>query len=115
MSTNVLSYGAMALLLKPVSKSEIKELREQLHNKEDIYINYEGTIIYIDMYGESINPDIVFMTANINSHLIEMASKYEFEIDTSDIVKYVCSWYIGADPPMDTLTAIEFRAKQISS
>lgn len=115
MSDNVLSYGVMAKLIKPVGKYKTKEWQD-MDNKLDeelsgLQLNYEGTIIYNDLGGYTESTyGINFIQSEQLQAFFEELQKAGIVADFESSKIYSCFWYNGADSYMSDITLKEFES-----
>lgn len=107
MSDNVQSRGYFGKLKTPVGGSRTKEWEtlQELLKAHDLYLNYEGTLIYSDIQSPSYDCGLIFAEPFGAS---KFRNKCEVLGHPADPVKhYTCVWYNGADSPMSTATLEE--------
>ncbi|QIG65960.1 hypothetical protein phiOC_p318 [Ochrobactrum phage vB_OspM_OC] len=112
MSDNVLSYGFMAPLLKPISGDDLEDASEYLYDNTDLHMNYEGTLIYSDWGSrEHAYGCMVFMSLKdiecFKKEFLKLSDK--FAVDFSKAVPYCAYWYDGTDSYMAETTLKEFQ------
>lgn len=114
MSCTRLSYGYVTILENILSEEEVFELRGTLWEESNfnININYDGTLVYIDLNKRSSDPDdiyiLTFSKDSNKNKFINECKKYNLKIDDSKILEYHCVWYDGADFYLDEYTKEEF-------
>ncbi len=113
MSNQVLSYGLMAPLLTPLTKSNTEQWEEvsaRLAALEgNLELNYEGTLVFSNHQRK--DPDdtcgIVFVKPVLHSMFFKALGLANLPI-THEVQSYSCSWYNGSDSDMSMLTLEEF-------
>lgn len=107
MSDNVQSQGYFGKLKTPIGDSgtEAWETLQDSLYAHDLYLNYDGTMIYSDTQSPGYDCGLIFAKPHGAS---EFRNKCEVLGHFVDPVKhYTCVWYNGADSPMSTATLEE--------
>ena len=114
MSENVLSFGVMAKLIKPVGNYKTKEwqdLSDKLYELHGLHLNYEGTIIYNDLGGDTDSTyGINFIQSEQLQDFFEELQKAGIAAEFTNSKIYSCFWYNGADSYMSDITLKEFES-----
>jgi hypothetical protein len=107
MSDNVQSQGYFGKLKTPTDPegcSDWENLQELLE-QHNLYLNYEGTMIFSDEQSNAYDGGLLFAKPHGAS---EFRNKCEVLGHPVDPVKhYTCVWYNGADSSMSTATLEE--------
>ena len=116
MSTNVNSYGVMAVLNPPLSKDLWEELTEKFYKDGvDVQLNYDCTLIYTIGDTSEYFCGMVFHDLDGLEDFKKNLNKYHLTIDNDTCTSYNCVWYNGADSHMSTLTLDEFNNRKENS
>lgn len=110
MSDNVQSQGYFGKLKTPVGKSgspEWETLQDSLY-AHDLYLNYDGTMIYSDTQSPAYDCVLIFAPANGATEFREKCKELGHVVDP--VKHYSCVWYNGADSSMSTATLEEVFA-----
>ncbi len=116
MSTNVLSYGYMAPLVTPIKdRAEREELSERLYEESRIRLNYEGTLVYIDVGDrEEFFGGLFFTNPDHLTLFHQELAEVKLEI-THEVKPYFAVWYNGTDSYMDDMKLEDFLKEEGSS
>jgi hypothetical protein len=107
MSDNVQSQGYFGKLKTPVGDSGTdawEDLNEILYAK-DLYLNYDGTMIFSDVRSNSYDCGLIFAIPNGATQFRQKCQNLGHGVDP--VKHYSCVWYNGADSPMSTATLNE--------
>lgn len=107
MSDDVQSQGYFGKLKTPVgdSSTEAWETLQAHLYLHDLFLNYDGTLIYSDTRSPGYACGLIFAEPFGAS---KFRNKCEVLGHPADPVKhYTCVWYNGADSPMSTATLEE--------
>ena len=100
MSDNVQSQGYFGKLLTPVGNYQTVEwetLTEKLA-PHDLYLNYEGTMIYSDDQSPGYDYELIFAKPNGATEFRLKCKDVGHDVDP--VKHYSCHWYNGSDSPM---------------
>lgn len=114
MSEDTRSYGLMAILKDPVTNADKREELSEKRYDDGLLtqLNYEGTLVYIDLNMNSDRRDIYglrfgFMNVPYDKFYQEVQA-LGLDIWWWSIRPYDCIWYNGVDSDMAMITLAEF-------
>lgn len=116
MSTNVRSYGFIAVLKQEADPGEVFD---RLWNaKSPLGVNNDGTLVYIDFnatksYSERENIYGLFIGQSEEGRVHEFlteCNRFGLFVHAATVKPYNCIWYNGSDSDMANLTKEEFLA-----
>lgn len=110
MSENVNSHGFMAVLVKPVSEEDYKDVAERLYEEDkNLEINYDGTLVFTN-HCDGSEYGISFGNFNPTGRqeFIELCKASGLEVNANTVKPYTCTWYNGSDSDMSCLTKETF-------
>jgi hypothetical protein len=102
MSDNVQSQGYFGKLKVPCAASDSKvwDILSEKLEEHDLYLNYDGTMIYSDERSNSYDGGLLFAKPNGAVEFRDKCAKAGYEVDP--VKYYTCVWYNGADSSMST-------------
>lgn len=103
MSEEVLSRGYLGKLLVPCadSGSPVWEIFSEKLDEHDLYLSYDGTIIFSDKRCETHEaPGLMFADPIGAAVFREKCKALGYDVDP--VKHYTSIWYNGADSPMST-------------
>jgi hypothetical protein len=113
MSSNVRSYGLMAILDPAIERTE--EFSEKLYDENSlIQVNYEGTLVYFDEnISSDFRDDIYGLWFGLPESNMEVftneLNRFGLKINSNTVRPFHCVWYNGSDSDMDMLSLEEFK------
>lgn len=111
MSENILSIGCMAKLQTPIGnyQGDMWEDFSEMLNDINLYVNYEGTIVYSSSDLPLYDFEFSFIDQKIKKDFIKLCLDNGIDINTENVKVYVGHWYDGSDTVMSDTTIEEFN------
>lgn len=100
MSDNVHSQGYFGKLKQPVGDDNngVWESISEHLQKHDLYLNYEGTMIFSDNQSNTYDCGLIFVKPDGAREFRDLCLKAGYDVDP--VKHYTCIWYNGSDSTM---------------